>query len=76
MTIEKDFPDKQDPRYYYKQTLRPEKQIREPNTITKYYGRHDTGNRCKVGEGGSDHFTHGAIPVSYTHLTLPTTPYV
>ena len=48
MTIEKDFPDKQDPRYYYKQTLRPEKQIREPNTITKYYGRHDTGNRCKV----------------------------
>ena len=32
MTIEKDFPDKQDPRYYYKQTLRPEKQKKR----TKY----------------------------------------
>ena len=59
--IEKDFPNNQDPRYYYKQTLRPEKQIREPNTITKYYGRHDTGNKCKVGESGLDHFTLNAI---------------
>ena len=59
--IEKDFPNKVDPRLYYKQTLRPEKQIREPNTSTKYYGRHDTGNKCKVGKGGSDHFTHDAI---------------
>ena len=25
---------------------------------------------------GDNHYAGGAVPVSYTHLTLPTTPYV
>ena len=32
-----------------------------------------------VGNMGSAHLSHilrGNVPVSYTHLTLPTTPYV
>ena len=30
----------------------------------------------KIPRGNSARFTHDTKPVSYTHLTLPTTPYV
>ena len=58
--IENDFPEV-DPKFFYNQKEKSEKQPRLPNETIKYYGRHDTGNKCKIGENGTDHFTFNAI---------------
>ena len=52
--IENDFPEV-DPKFFYNQKEKSEKQPRLPNETIKYYGRHDTGNKCKIGENGTDH---------------------
>ena len=47
------------------------------NAVATYYGVQS--NQVFLGNGSDEvlaHIFHGLLPVSYTHLTLPTTPYV
>ena len=46
------------------------------NVSVRKFGSKDFGTRCEIKNVNSIKFMQQAIAVSYTHLTLPTTPYV
>ena len=48
----------------------------EPGVAVVREGAHVVEEMAAVGEDGGDGFGAPCIAVSYTHLTLPTTPYV
>ena len=52
--------------------MRPDKYIYKALTGDQW----DTFQADKIFKGSAVDLADGYIPVSYTHLTLPTTPYV
>ena len=48
-----------------------------PFTFLAAFGNKETAlKRLRIGNNNASDVPGGVLPVSYTHLTLPTTPYV